>query len=270
MFSFLIGVAAVIGALAVVLLPVVLVAYQAKQIDNKMSAVASAFTGHVVPRGLCQIPMVVFRREGCHFQVAVNQAKTGNEADRLVFITGPWPVSHTRLSVFPETFWTQTQKFIGMQDLQIGNPQFDNVFVLQSSDPMYLAEVLNHDAQQILLNIRAYHDLNLNVFNGVYQLGITIDRFEARKIIELVSAYLTLRNYSMRTLKAHPIYEAEIADPVLHLANIKEQLANCLVCGTEVVDDRVHCQKCKTPHHKECWGYFGGCSRYGCGSTRYK
>ena len=29
--------------------------------------------------------------------------------------------------------------------------------------------------------------------------------------------------------------------------------------------DLVYCGGCQTPHHRECWEYFGGCSTYACG-----
>lgn len=39
----------------------------------------------------------------------------------------------------------------------------------------------------------------------------------------------------------------------------------CPVCG-ENVNNRpeIKCSVCETPHHAECWGYNGGCARYGC------
>jgi len=40
----------------------------------------------------------------------------------------------------------------------------------------------------------------------------------------------------------------------------------CAVCGYEIPSiDRVDCALCKTPHHRDCWHYFGGCSTYACG-----
>jgi hypothetical protein len=39
----------------------------------------------------------------------------------------------------------------------------------------------------------------------------------------------------------------------------------CGVCGESLADEIVVCQRCNTPHHKECWQYSGGCATYGCG-----
>jgi hypothetical protein len=43
----------------------------------------------------------------------------------------------------------------------------------------------------------------------------------------------------------------------------------CLVCGEGVTAEMVICRRCQTPHHKECWHYYGSCTTYGCGETRY-
>ena len=43
----------------------------------------------------------------------------------------------------------------------------------------------------------------------------------------------------------------------------------CQVCGEEITEDMVVCRRCKTPHHRDCWHYFGRCSTYGCGEERF-
>lgn len=45
--------------------------------------------------------------------------------------------------------------------------------------------------------------------------------------------------------------------------------ARCLVCGEGLMIDLVYCRRCKTPHHRECWDYSGGCSTYGCRETQF-
>jgi hypothetical protein len=45
--------------------------------------------------------------------------------------------------------------------------------------------------------------------------------------------------------------------------------AKCPVCGDTIHDDLVHCGRCKTPHHRECWVYCGKCATYGCGETQF-
>jgi hypothetical protein len=45
--------------------------------------------------------------------------------------------------------------------------------------------------------------------------------------------------------------------------------SKCQVCGEPLAKDLVYCGGCRTPHHRECWEYFGGCSTYACGEKKY-
>ncbi|MFP6676781.1 MAG: RING finger protein [Pirellulaceae bacterium] len=45
--------------------------------------------------------------------------------------------------------------------------------------------------------------------------------------------------------------------------------AECQICGEQIVVDMVFCSRCKTPHHSECWEYFGGCSVFGCQESKF-
>jgi hypothetical protein len=45
--------------------------------------------------------------------------------------------------------------------------------------------------------------------------------------------------------------------------------ATCQICGESIVVDMVFCRRCKTPHHRECWEYFGSCSVFGCQESMY-
>lgn len=43
------------------------------------------------------------------------------------------------------------------------------------------------------------------------------------------------------------------------------KVPRCTVCGEPVFFNRVHCARCDTPYHLDCWEYAGCCSMYGCG-----
>ncbi len=45
--------------------------------------------------------------------------------------------------------------------------------------------------------------------------------------------------------------------------------ALCCVCCEQLAEGVVFCVRCKTPHHRECWEYSGGCSTYGCGARMF-
>ena len=45
--------------------------------------------------------------------------------------------------------------------------------------------------------------------------------------------------------------------------------ALCCVCCEQLTHEVVFCVRCKTPHHRDCWEYSGGCSTYGCGGRMF-
>ena len=38
----------------------------------------------------------------------------------------------------------------------------------------------------------------------------------------------------------------------------------CPHCHATVSGESVTCPECGTPHHQDCWEYYGGCGVYGC------
>jgi hypothetical protein len=38
----------------------------------------------------------------------------------------------------------------------------------------------------------------------------------------------------------------------------------CKVCGDPITEEHVVCSACRTPHHRDCWQFVGGCSIFGC------
>ena len=58
-------------------------------------------------------------------------------------------------------------------------------------------------------------------------------------------------------------------DKAAAAAEPPKQKITCPVCSTEITEaDVVHCIRCLTVHHHECFEYFGECATYGCGMYR--
>ena len=54
------------------------------------------------------------------------------------------------------------------------------------------------------------------------------------------------------------------AQPGIELLAVEE--ARCAVCSAPLEKRPRRCDRCRTPHHRECWTYLGGCAIYGCES----
>lgn len=70
-------------------------------------------------------------------------------------------------------------------------------------------------------------------------------------------------------LELHPPPELDL-DEIAELPAVVEVHAGwCGICGEEANQRRVACARCRSPHHKECWGWIGQCALFGCGSRRF-
>ena len=157
-----------------------------------------------------------------------------------------------------------------MEDHQVGEPQFDNAFVLQGNSYHELLDILKPNVQGWLLNmLRSSPNLNLSICGGQIFLAIQTD-VSLETVSSQVSSFVNLRAQMLRNVfDAAGALQVAAVENEMQVVRLKDSQATCMVCGTDVEEYRVKCRRCKTPHHKDCWGYFGGCSRYGCGETVY-
>lgn len=58
------------------------------------------------------------------------------------------------IDVYPATFFSAIGKKLGMQDIQIGNPEFDKTFIVKGGDEGMVRGILDMDAQQKLLKLK--------------------------------------------------------------------------------------------------------------------
>ena len=84
--------------------------------------------------------------------------------DSMVVMTGDVPTAYTRFRapfinpeafrfrIFRRNFLTGIQKMFGMQDIEIGHPEFDNDFVIQSNNETKIRELLANDRICEILN----------------------------------------------------------------------------------------------------------------------
>ena len=51
------------------------------------------------------------------------------------------------------------------------------------------------------------------------------------------------------------------------MSDVYVQAGDCQVCGDVMNESVIHCPKCGTPHHRDCWSWARKCSTYGCGQA---
>ena len=104
--------------------------------------------------------------------------------------------------------------------------------------------------------------LNINGANIKLERHIDLsDRVAVNKIIRrFVNAYFVLTKSALDLSGS------------LHVkaVSVDSENAVCMICGEAILQRRVQCRRCHTPHHQECWDYLGQCSTYGCGEKKWK
>ncbi len=55
---------------------------------------------------------------------------------------------------------------------------------------------------------------------------------------------------------------------VAWMESVQGEASRCMVCGTSIEAAVVRCERCRTPHHRDCWEFMGACSTFACGSKQ--
>ena len=234
-----------------------------------MEQLARRFRGRVEPGNIFAYPQVRLRFQN---QPGVLRFKrVGKHAVHTLFEIN-WPDRGLRCEVYPEDILTGVRKLLGTEDIEVGSPQFDAAFIITGNSRAAVRELMTPDVQGVVFRLAALspggyaqglrRDIQVKWSGGV--LTVTkpyrLATYGALEHFVTHCAELFVAALSAKTSGIEFVGEAEEPDAVE---------SQCQVCGEPLVNDLVYCASCHTPHHRECWEYFGGCSTYACGQTRF-
>lgn len=192
---------------------------------------------------------------------------TENDDATQTHLTVPMPGARLRLELRPQTTMRQLGKYLGMQDIEVGDHEFDAAFVIQGSKPQLIQEFLAPTVRAAIMQLAhcgAYRRFDLHLIISGGSLRITkhqrlateadLSNFASacRDLVRAIRAAAQAGIEFVAAPKQRPVEETE-----------------CSVCGDPLREKVVYCAKCKTPHHLDCWQYFGSCAVYGCGQKRF-
>lgn len=149
----------------------------------------------------------------------------------------------------------------GVPEVATGDTAFDATWMVRADDPPHASAVLSPEFRSALVRLSKLGRggrlrFDLQPLKALFQKEESIDDPEL------------LKRFVGETLAALAILNRILADQagVEFLdAAPKDGAAACPVCGATVAKGRVDCRRCRTPHHDECWEYFGACAVFGCG-----
>jgi hypothetical protein len=233
-----------------------------------LETVAKRWKGYVEPSGFIGHPEVVMQIGDAYARLSYSSNSSRNHrGSRCTHLAIHFPDKQLRLEMTAQNLLQQLRKLMGMYDLEIGSPLFDDAFIINGNNPELIREYLTTEAQRALLELAKFGsmlspDLHLTIHGGVLrvtkhrllksagELNGFISHFE-----KVFTALAYGRNSGIEFVASSPLPQV--------------QETQCQVCGQPLAGKIVFCASCQTPHHLDCWLYLESCAVYGCGQHRY-
>jgi hypothetical protein len=225
-------------------------------------AVAARHAGSCSPAGWMGRPSIRFRYGATH--VLINTQSQAGIPYTQVFIS--WPDAEFRCEIQSLRDGAARPSFPrGLVEADLGDEDFTRRFAVHTNN-INLARVLLSDGVRWQVErLRAFlgHDnVGISMHRGRIHIRKATYLRRQEELEEFILLSLEFYDQGMLTRSVGIEFvdggEAQI---------VRE--AVCKVCGEDIVTDMVFCRRCKTPHHVECWQYYGACSTYGCRETRF-
>ncbi len=247
-------------ALPVILIPLIFNLSQQVSASGMMKSIARHFSGDVMDRGRWLPPAVEFMRQGVRFRVLLRRPRQKRSSTILQVSTG-WPDRHWRVSIIPESISTHLKKLMGVTETTIGQPAFDSTYFLQTNDEKQLKSKLGPAVQQAFDQVNALShgaSFRFSILAGDISLETQISlrgSGDAQQVVEaFTNIYFQLSAFDQTAISVRGV-------------SFDANTATCLVCGDQILEHRVECRSCRTPHHEDCWKFVGMCATFACGDT---
>ncbi len=167
------------------------------------------------------------------------------------------------LRIVPEGFFASLRKAFGAEDIELGDAAFDRAFLVQGSPASWVREVLDEASRGRLLRIAAlaagfWRGPAASVDAGPGGVVIACPRHLAGDAGQL-DAFLDEAVALFGQIRTPASEQIEVLT-----AEECASRGRCPVCAQPLEAATRRCGGCATPHHSDCWDYFGGCAIYGC------
>jgi len=232
-----------------------------------LQRIAQLYSGRLRPGPMYELPRLTFYHQGTPVKVEANYsaANSGAPPTYHLSVWYPWPNAALRLEVYPDRLWSQLRKLIGMRDIEVGEATFDRRFIISGNDPAEARSILSREVRELITLIQGPRydgDVYLRIFGGALMVAKRNAPGDYDSVLKLVELSLALYDAAVQL----PLGGIEFVDE----AAIDPAAPICQVCGESIDHPAIMCARCRTPHHRDCWHYFGGCSIYGCRGKQFQ
>lgn len=190
----------------------------------------------------------------------------GRRSTRIVELIAQFPDAPCRLEVFPRSADTSLLAIpTDLPSSLCGGGEFASAWTILTNDEVEAQRLLSQQVRYHLHQLRRtpeWSDVGLSIRSGwliVRRKWTSTRPADLESFAELALGLVDQLQLTRTTgIDFVGDNQVKVMDD-----------ARCLVCGEGLVIDLVYCRRCKTPHHRDCWDYSGGCSTYGCRETQF-
>jgi len=175
----------------------------------------------------------------------------------------PYVDHQARLEIYPQRHFHRAIKLLAMDDVIIGDTSFDDRYAIATSDENTAIHLLTPEVRVVIDQLR-----ELQIDDNVY-VNLVGGELEVRKPIQgldidFLEEYVALGIKLMKAMLASGQSGMEFI-----VSAMPSEDPICQICG-EAISEAVTCKRCDTPHHRDCWEYYGSCAVYSCGGKGFR
>jgi hypothetical protein len=233
---------------------------------------AARYGGRYENRGMVDPPTVSFAYNGSSVRVGLAPVVQGQPASPRTRVVARFARGMPlRVELIPAGRATPPQPPKGTRLVDSGHPEFDRSFVVRANDPDMAQEFLRAAPVRTSIEslLRMAPPAGMLISINPERLLVQVDRnlgthaslleFAVRDALIIHDGLLysvSLRvSEGISITSAGPASSMETGTP-----------PECEVCGDPIAGAHVVCSACRTPFHRDCWNFIGGCSTFGCTS----
>jgi len=233
---------------------------------------ADRYRGRYESRGMYDPPTVSFTHRNSLVRVGLAPTAPGQPVSPRTRVVARFSQGIPfRLELMPLSRPAPPQVPKGTRPVTLGISVIDRDFSVRTNDLEIAKEFLDPDVVAAILDLQSMvHSGGMLVSINPERLLIQVDRNLGLKIDSLdraVSNALVLHDGLLVGVGRRMTAGIHIAPPEAGVDDEATDAPVCKVCGEPVGEGPVVvCTACRTPHHRDCWEFVGGCSIYGCNS----
>lgn len=228
--------------------------------------IAKQFSGRFVPGGFFAQPSVRMRY-GDTFAVLTEASSRGPHFGRCTQLTINWADRRFHAEIACHLSTQSPRPFDTLQPIGTGDPEFDRRLVVRGANEKEVRQFLSDGVRwQMIRLFETVDDKHLYISIDRGHLCIQKPRS--------IRSFAVLKSFVERALE---LYDQAMITQAVGIEFVESGEATtlehviCKICGEEIAGhEMVYCQRCKTPHHGDCWQYAGSCSVYGCMEKNFR